>query len=103
MSVFFRGHRIMIPSERYWSFPFIALREGLVIHHKGWREKKKKNKRERRVSQSCTVPLPLPVGPDGPVDVGDIPMLQPCLPPVPRVGVMALHTARKDGMVNRLL
>jgi hypothetical protein len=40
------------------------------------------------VSRSCVVPLPLPAGPDGPVDDGDIPMLQPCLPPVPSMGVM---------------
>jgi hypothetical protein len=40
----------MIPSERYWSFPFIALRKGPVIHQRGWREKKEKKKREGRVS-----------------------------------------------------
>jgi hypothetical protein len=39
------------------------------------------------VPQSCIVPLPLLVGPDGPVDDGDIPTLQPCLPPVLCTGV----------------
>jgi hypothetical protein len=73
--------------ERYWSFPFIASREGPVIHERGWKEKKEKNKREEMVPWSCVVPLPLSVGPDDPVDDGDIPTLQPCLPPVLCTGV----------------
>jgi hypothetical protein len=64
----------MIPLERYCSFPFIASREGPVIHQRGWKEKKEKNKREERVPWSCVVPLPLLVGHDGLVDDVDIPM-----------------------------
>jgi hypothetical protein len=47
------------PPERYWSFPFIASREGPVIHQRGWREKKEKNKRERGgVPELCCSPSP---------------------------------------------
>jgi hypothetical protein len=40
------------------------------------------------VARSYVVPLPLPVSPDGPVDDGDIPTLEPCLPPVLCTGVV---------------
>jgi hypothetical protein len=49
------------PQERYWSFPFIASREGPVIHQRGCRERKEKNKKREKGDQSCIVPLPLPM------------------------------------------
>jgi hypothetical protein len=79
----------VIPLERYWFFPFIASREGPVLHLRGWREKKEKNKKRGKVVPSRAVPLSLPMGPDDPVDDGDIPALQPRLPPVTCEGVVA--------------
>jgi hypothetical protein len=53
------------------------------------KEEREKNKREGRESRSCVAPLPLLVGPDGPVDDEDIPTLSSCLPLVPRADVVA--------------
>jgi hypothetical protein len=67
--------------------PFYSLREGPVIYERERKKEKKqeKNKRESRESLSCVGPLPLPVGPDGPVDDEGIPTLPSCLSLVPRV------------------
>jgi hypothetical protein len=44
--------------ERYWSFPFIASREGPVIYQKGWREKKERKKERKGCPGAVLFPFP---------------------------------------------
>jgi hypothetical protein len=69
---------------------FYSSRERPVIHKRGWKKEKKKekNKREEKEFRRGVVLLPLPVGPDGPIDDGDLPTLPPSLPSVLCTGVM---------------
>jgi hypothetical protein len=74
--------------QKVLALPFYSFK-GRVSHTPERMEREEReNKREGGVSQSCIIPLPLPVDLDGPIDDWDIPMLQPCLSPVPCVGVM---------------